>query len=368
MESGSLAVNLLWCRPGAVGGSEEYLTRQLVGLVEHGLFARVFAPKGFAAAHPEVATGHEIVESRHDSSSRSRRIATESTWLYRRTRDAALVHHGGGTLPIRRRQPTVLTIHDLQYQRFPEYFSRGRRAYLRSTMPRSARGATLVTVPTQYVKKTVVDSFGIDPTRIVVVPHGVDDRLNRACTPEDELRARFALGDGPIVVYPAVTHPHKGHRFLIDVADRHWSHLGVRLVLTGGAGAADVAVKQQVSDPRVARSVTHVGRVSDADRNGLIRMAHALAFPSEYEGFGAPVIEAMQLGTPVVASDQACLPEVVGEAGLVLALQEDLWAGLPDLVRARRTELVQRGIEHVQQYSIAASGAALAAAYRMVLP
>ena len=368
MSSSPIGVNLLWCRPGAVGGSEEYLTRQLVGLASNGVSTQVFAPRGFAAAHPELASGHEIVEGPHDSTSRARRIVTESTWLHRRTRGAPLVHHGGGTLPARRRQPTVLTIHDLQYRRFPEYFSNLRRSYLNVMMPRSARGATLVTVPTHYVKKTVVDAYGIDPTRVVVVPHGVDASLNRDCTPEDELRVRYQLGDGPIVVYPAVTHPHKGHRFLVDVADRHWSHLGVRLVLMGGAGAAGAAVEKQLADPRVARTVTHVGRVSDADRNGLVRMAQALAFPSEYEGFGAPVIEAMQLGTPVVASDRACLPEVVGDAGLVLALQEDLWAGLPDLVRARRTELVQRGIEHVRRYSIEASGVALAEAYRMVLP
>lgn len=363
-----IAMNLLWCRPGAVGGSEEYLVRQLIGLGTAGTTVRIFAPRGFTSAHPALADIHDVVEGRHDSSSRGRRILTESTWLYRRTRRAALVHHGGGTLPVRRRSPTVLTVHDLQYRRFPEYFSAARRNYLHAMMPRSARGATLVTVPTAYVKKTVVDAYGVDPERVVIVPHGVDGSLNRDCTPESELRARFSLGDGPIVVYPAVTHPHKGHLFLIDVADRHWSHLGVRLVLMGGAGAADAEVRRRLADPRVARAATHVGRVSDADRNGLLRMAQALAFPSEYEGFGAPVIEAMQLGTPVVTSDDACLPEVVGDAGLVLARQEDLWAGLPDLVRARRTELVQRGIEHVKKYSIEASGAALAAAYRMVLP
>ena len=104
--------------------------------------------------------------------------------------------------------------------------------------------------------------------------------------------------------------------------------------------------------------------MSDRDRNGLIRMAHALVFPSEYEGFGAPVIEAMQIGIPVVTSDRACLPEVVGDAGLVLSLQEDLWAGVPDMVRHRRTELVQRGIERVGRFTIDASGAALADAYR----
>ncbi len=366
--SSSIAVNLLWCRPGEVGGSEEYLVRQLIGVANQGMRVRVFAPKGFAAAHPALAELHDVIEARHDSSSRARRMITESTWLHRRTRSAAAVHHGGGTLPARTVEPTILTIHDLQYRKYPQYFSRARRMYLESVLPRSARRATLITVPTGYVKKTVVDAFGVDSDRVVVVPHGVDDRLNLDCTPEDELRLRFDLGDGPIVVYPAVTHPHKNHGFLIDVADRHWSHLGVRLVLMGGAGAADTSVKKQLADERVARSVVHLGRVSDADRNGFVRMAQALAFPSEYEGFGAPVIEAMQLGTPVVASDQACLPEVVGDAGLVLALQEDLWAGLPDRVRARRTELVQRGVERVNQFSIEASGAALAEAYRMVLP
>lgn len=365
---GLVGVNLLWCRPGAVGGSEEYLVRQLIGVANHGFRARLFAPKGFTAAHPRLVELHDVVESRHDSSSRGRRIVTESTWLRRRTRRLDAVHHGGGTLPARRVDPTVLTIHDLQYRKYPQYFSRARRTYLEAVMPRSARRATLITVPTHYVKTTVVDAFGVDPLRVVVVPHGVDDSLNAECTPGDELRRRFSLGDGPIVVYPAVTHPHKNHEFLIDVADRHWSHLGVRLVLMGGAGAADQAVRRRLLEPRVANAVIHVGRVSDADRNGLIRMAQAMAFPSEYEGFGAPVIEAMQLGTPVVASDQACLPEVVGDAGLVLALQEDLWAGLPDLVRTRRTDLVQRGIERVREYSIDESGRALADAYRMVLP
>jgi glycosyltransferase involved in cell wall biosynthesis len=131
----------------------------------------------------------------------------------------------------------------------------------------------------------------------------------------------------------------------------------------GGVGNADEAVRKQLADSRVARAVTHVGRVSERDRNGLIRMSHALVFPSEYEGFGAPVIEAMQIGIPVVTSNRACLPEVVGEAGVVLSLQEDLWASVPDVVRLRRTELVQRGIERVARFSTDASGAALAQAY-----
>lgn len=359
----TIAVNLLWCVPGDVGGSEQYLCRQLVGLGAHGVRTSVFAPKGFATAHPEVAAVHDLVEVAHDCRSRPRRMLTESTWLRRKTRGASLVHHGGGTLPGRFRRPTVLTIHDLQYRQYPEYFAPKRLAYLRTVMPRSARAADLITVPSDFVKRTVVDAYGVDPERIAIVPHGVDDSLSRDFTPEAELRIKFDLGPGPILVYPAATFPHKGHRFLIDVADRHWSHLGYRLVLMGGVGSADAAVRKQLADSRVARAAMHVGRVSDRDRNGFVRMAHALVFPSEYEGFGAPVIEAMQIGIPVVTSDRACLPEVVGEAGVVLSLQEDLWASVPDVVRLRRTELVQRGIERVARFSTSASGAALAKAY-----
>jgi glycosyltransferase involved in cell wall biosynthesis len=361
-----VAVNLTWCIPGVVGGSEEYLCRQLVGVGRAGVGAVVFAPRGFTRAHPELLEHHEIVEARHDCQSRQRRMLLESTWLHRRTRGSLLVHHGGGTLPVLVRKPTLLTIHDLQYLQFPQYFSRQRLTYLRAIMPRSAVAANLIAVPTEFVKRTVVDAFGVEADRIVVVPHGVDESLGDDVAPEAELRERFALGDDPILVLPAVTHPHKGHLFLIDVADRHWSHQGFRLVLMGGSGAADSAVRQRLQDPRVSRWVTHVGRVPDRDRNGLLSMARALVFPSEYEGFGAPVIEAMQLGVPVVTSDRTCLPEVVADAGIVLSLQEDLWAAVPDLVGARRSELIERGGRRVADFSVSASGDALAKAYRMV--
>lgn len=361
-----VAVNLTWCLPGRVGGSEEYLARQLVGVANHGVRATLFAPRGFTGAHPELAARHEIVEADHSCASRPRRVLTESTWLYRRSRGATLVHHGGGTLPPRFRRPTLLTIHDLQYLQFPEYFPKARLAYLQGVVPRSVKRATLVAVPTRFVRTTVVDAFGIDAERVVVVPHGVDNSLELDAAPEVELRARFELGDGPIVVMPAATHPHKGHRFLIEMADRHWSHDGIRLVLIGGAGAADESVRRLLAEPRVARSVVHLGRVSDRDRNGLVRMAEALVFPSEYEGFGAPVIEAMRLGTPVVTSDRACLPEVVGDAGLVLPLHEDVWASVPEHVRTRRDELIARGRRRVADFSVDESGRALAMAYRML--
>ncbi len=126
--------------------------------------------------------------------------------------------------------------------------------------------------------------------------------------------------------------------------------------------------------PTVARAITDLGlegrvvrpgRVPSADRDGLIALADALVFPSEYEGFGAPVVEAMALGTPVICSDQPALAEVVGDAGVVLPRDADAWAGALDLVGQRRAAMVTAGRARARAFTAARSGAALAAAYRL---
>lgn len=371
--SPEVAVNMLWCVPGGVGGSEEYLVRQLVGLgdaMRRGRVAtawqlRVMAARGLGAAHPELGSAATLVEAPFGSESRVRRIAGEATWLRRQSGGAELVHHGGGTAPAaiaRPRVPYVLTVHDLQFLTYPQYFSSLKRAYLSAVLPRAARGARVVAVPTEYVAGSVVEAYGIDRGRIAVVPHGIDAAERADVAAEADLRSRYSLGVGPIVVYPAVTHPHKNHAFLLRLMATAWADTDVRLVLTGGRGAAHGEVVRSLDD-----RVVHLGRVPAADRNGLIAMAHALVFPSEYEGFGAPLIEAMTHGTPVIASDRACIPEVVGDAGLVLALDVDAWAGALDEVDRRRDGLVAAGHARAAQFTAVASGEALASAYERAL-
>lgn len=360
-----VGVNLLWCVPGKVGGSEEYLVRQLLGLAEAEPGAwrtNVFAPVGFRAAHPDLAAVTELREGPIDATSRPRRIATEATWLRGQLRGAALRHHGGGTAPARAEQPYLLTVHDLQYRTFPQYFSRLKREYLDRTMPRSARRAAAVAVPTEYVRRTILDAYDLDPLGVTVVPHGIEAALANDVAPAGELRRRYALGDGPLVVYPAVTHPHKNHAFLVDLLRARWTDPELRLVLIGGTGTAEPVISG-CTDRRVCR----LGRVPNADRNGLIAAADALVFPSRYEGFGAPLIEAMTLGTPIVAAATTCIPEVVGDAGIVLPLDVDAWAGALDTARARRADLVARGHDRAAQFTAARSGAALAGGYRLAM-
>ncbi len=133
-------------------------------------------------------------------------------------------------------------------------------------------------------------------------PSGDQDRL-----------ARLGL-TGPFVLYPAITYPHKNHALLIDVVARcRAERPDLQLVLTGGPGPDDGTVRE-----RLTPADRHLGRVARQDLEVLLRQATVLAFPSRYEGFGLPVVEAMRARTPVVASTAAALPETVGSAGLVV--------------------------------------------------
>ncbi len=370
-----VGVNLLWCIPGRVGGSEEYLVRQLTGLLDqsstsdHAVRWRptLLCSQRFADAHPELTARAPVEIGPPAVERRPVRVAVEHTWLARRARRFALVHHGGGTVPAVGARRTLLTIHDLQYLTHPGYHSAVKLRYLRTVVPRSIARADVVAVPSHWVRSTVIDVAGGDPDRIVVVRHGVAPDLGRTASDADDLRRRYQLGDGPIVVYPAITHPHKGHRFLLDVMARSWHDPALRLVLLGGAGAADAEVANAIVDLGLEDRVVRPGRVSDDDRDGLIRMAIALAFPSEYEGFGAPVLEAMALGTPVVCADQPAVAEVVGEAGIVLPRDHDAWATALDEVVDRRDELIRAGRARAAEFTVEASGGDLARAYSLVM-
>lgn len=368
-----MGVNLLWCRPGQVGGSEEYLARQLVGLasVAPEIGGRLVVPPGFPEAHPDLVDRFEIVVGPEATRRRrSSRILAEARSLPSMLGAVDVVHHAGGTLPARPRlprprTPTVLTIHDVQYLRFPEYFSAARHTYLRLRVPASLRQADVICVPSEFVKGSVVAAFGVDGTKVVVVPHGFDPPASGDLSDAQHLRDRFGLGDRRVLMYPAITHPHKGHRFLIELLAGPWSDRGLVLVLLGGRGAAEEAVAQAIRDAGLTDRVVRPGRVPDADRDGLVALAEAIVFPSEYEGFGAPVLEAMSLGTPVICSDQAALPEVAGDAAQVLPLRIEAWAGALDVIDADRVGWIERGCRRAAEFTTARSGGALADAYRL---
>jgi glycosyltransferase involved in cell wall biosynthesis len=173
-----------------------------------------------------------------------------------------------------------------------------------------------------------------------------------------------------VIVFPAITHPHKNHGFLLQLlahAGGAWSDPALRVVFAGSAGHAEGDVRAMVASLGLGERVVMPGRVPAADRNGLLAIADAMVFPSEYEGFGAPLIEAMRMGAPVIASDRASIPEVVGGAGLVLPLRADAWAGALDEVRGRRDALLAAGTARAATYTAELSARDLVDAYGRVL-
>jgi alpha-1,3-rhamnosyl/mannosyltransferase len=326
----SIGINLLWLVPGVVGGSETYTVRTLSGLAERysDLDYTLFALPQFGAVYPDLARTFRTVYAPVSGRLKPTRVlAGENTWLLRqcRRRKIDLVHHAGGVMPFLHSGRQVLTIHDLQYLFYPDYFTRSKLAWLKAVVPRSAEAARLVLTPSEFSRRTVIERLGIDPSIVVVVPHGISAREHPAAPPD--IRDRYGI-PGPFFLYPAVTYPHKNHLLLLEAFSRlRRTHPDALLVLTGAkawrewsvARAMGERIEAEIAALGLGDSVRRLGYVPSQDLAALYSEAVALTFPSRFEGFGAPVLEAMARGCPVIASDATALPEVLGEAGLLVS-------------------------------------------------
>jgi glycosyltransferase involved in cell wall biosynthesis len=369
----SVGVNLLWLVPGAVGGSEQSTLatlRAIHELAPPDLELRLLTLASLLDAHPDLAERFPVEVLPLSGRSRPARVAAEATWLAARSRPLDLVHHAGGTAPPLRGAPYVLTLHDLQPLERRATHSSLKRAYLATTIPPSVRRARAVAVPSEFVRRSVIERFDADPARIVAIPHGVELGSAPATDPA-ELHRRYQL-DGPVVLYPAITYPHKNHVTLVAAfAAVAADHPDAVLVLTGGEGGAEVEVREAIDRHGLRSQVRRVGRISDADVVGLLRLATVVAVPSRYEGFGLPAVEAMAAGAALVAADATALPEVVGDGGrLVDPDDAAAWAAaISDLLDdpAARTQAIERGRARAAAFSWSANAEGFCALYRQAL-
>jgi glycosyltransferase involved in cell wall biosynthesis len=285
--------------PGRHGGSETYAGELLRALSRVGTLSyRVFLPP--IARDAADGLPAEVVEEYPAGRSPRRRLSAMALALARpaplRARFAAadVVHYPFTIALPRVRAPSVVTLHDLQHVDLPLLFSRAERAFRAVAYNRSARGVRLVVVPSGFVRDRAVELLGLDPARVRVIHHGVDHTL-------------FSPGAGEredFLLYPARRWPHKNHERLFEaLALLRAERPELRLVLTGGGHSGAVPDGVEVR-----------GHVSADELASLYRRASVLVFPSLYEGFGQPPLEAMACGCPVACSDAASLPEVCGDA------------------------------------------------------
>ncbi len=367
-----IGINLLWLLPELAGGAEVYAVRILRALDTVGADGSeivLLCNRRFPVAYPDLIDRFETSVAPIDGGSRPLRIGIESTWLVREAARARLhvLHHLNNVVPWIRVRPSVLTVHDLRPLVLPHTLSRTHGAYLRSRLLPSVRHSAVITTPSAFVRQTVIDLLGADPARVRVVSAPL---FPTDPAPVDG--SRDARVEGSFFIYPAITEPHKNHRVLLNafakvVAGRP----DVTLLLTGGVGASESAVAGWIAELRLRDNVRRMGRVPADRLHVLYRDATALVYPSTYEGFGLPLAEAMDAGCPVIASARSALPEVLGDAGILLDPEDvDGWAeamlrSLDD--RALRVKLIASGRERVRSFTPEVTARGLLDAYRLAL-
>ena len=352
---------LLTLFPGRVGGSESNV-RGLLSEFSRGRGPErmtVLANRHVAREYAGWARGgiaiHQVRSYRAGNRDATRLMAMVGAALAPRVvaRDVPksidVLHHAV-TVPIPklRGTPTVTTVYDLQHHDLPHLFSRGERAFRSWAYDGAARAADLALTTSEYSRRRLVDVLDIDPTRIEAIPMGIEhDRFQPAPTDADE---RIAPGlPERFVLYPANLWPHKNHARLIEAFGRV-SDRELGLVLTGQTYGRDGELREAAVRAGVAERVHHLGHVAPDELPALMRSSQALVFPSLYEGFGSPPLEAMACGCPVASSRKASLAEMVGDAAVFLDPESaDSIADAIDRVTGDRklaAELRERGIRH----------------------
>jgi alpha-1,3-rhamnosyl/mannosyltransferase len=326
----------------------------------------LFVTREFRAAHPKLCSAFPTVTAPGPAASKAVRVGLENTWLQAqlRRRHLGVVHHFGGLVPfvgapgVRR----AVTIHDLQPLDLPGNFGLAKRTFQRVAIPWTLRHADAITTLSAFTRDTILAHRGPSDTPIVVLPPGPREP---AGTPgagsapdasDAAVRARWGVADTPYFLYPAITYPHKDHPVVVAaLALLGATHPDVRLVLTGGAGPAEDALGDAVATAGVGDRVVRTGRLPGDDLAALYRGATAMVFPSHYEGFGLPVLEAMRHGCAVIASDATALPEVVGTAGILASPgdPESFAAAMRCVLDdpALRSSLVAAGHAHAAQFT-----------------
>lgn len=336
-----VGISLLTLVPRISGGSETYareLVRALarVGRLEYHVYAPRIAPDAADGLDASVIRSY-----RASDTTRGRIIAMAGATAFpsplrneiAATRPDLLHFPLTITIPRGTGLPSVTSVLDVQHEVYPQFFPRTELAYRRFVYRAAATRSELVVTISEHAREAIVERLGVPAERVRVVYLGIDHERLRPGTERRE----------PILLYPANAWPHKNHARLLEAfALIRQEHPELRLVLTG-SGLESLPQQE---------SVEFRGHVPRDELIHLYRTAQALVFPSLYEGFGLPPLEAMACGCPVAASNAAALPEVLDDACLYFdpTGPDDIAATVLDVLTAGET-LGRRGIARAERFS-----------------
>ncbi len=358
-----VGLNMIFLTPGETGGMEVY-ARELAPRLARQPGLRVTAFVGREAAGEDF--GVEQVVLPVTASSRAQWVAGEQAVLPRAAarHGCDVVHSLASTAPTWGRFRRVVTIHDLLYEVIPDAHFGLRALGMRALVPAAARRSHRVIAISASTREDLHRHLGVPLAKIDTVLQGVGPPSAER-TGEAELRRTFDLGARPVLLTVSAKRPHKNLLRLIEA----FATLPDRpvLILPGYPTEHEQELRDRADALGVVQDVRFPGWISDADREGLYALATAFVFPSRYEGFGLPVLEAMQRGLPVATSDRGSLAEVAGDAALLFD-PDDVPAIAAALTRllgepALREELRARGAVQAAAHSWDRTAAETAATY-----
>lgn len=256
--------------------------------------------------------------------------------------------------------PVVTTIHDLSFEHLPETFKLRSRAQLRLTVRRTARKAALILTLSEFSRRDIIETYAVDPERVIVTPAAAPTHFKpiSAATELEKIRERYGIGANYLLSLGSIQ-PRKNLTRLIDAllwlrTTRPDDELP-QLVIAGKRGWLDDEVFRAAQQDSLKECVKFAGYIPEEDLPALYSGAMCFVYPSYFEGFGLPVLEAMQCGAPVIAGNQTSLPEVAGDAALLFdpfdtrALGEAI-ARVIDHPEYR-AELRARGLKRAAEFS-----------------
>ena len=257
------------------------------------------------------------------------------------------------------RTPYVVTVHDLTFEFYPETMTWFARSYWSLCTRHGLGNADTIITVSESTKRDFVAEYGVSTERVTAVPLAIGEGLNRSVT-DDERRAvlaQYAVQE-PYLLYVGTIEPRKNLKRLIKAFDRARTETGCdhQLVIVGKKGWLFDDVFAVVRDRGLEDEIVFTGFVPDDHLPAFYDAADGFVFPSLYEGFGLPPLEAMAYGAPVVVSNSSSLPEVVGDAGLLVDPEsvDSIADGIAQLVTdpELRAELGARGVRRAQTFSL----------------
>jgi glycosyltransferase involved in cell wall biosynthesis len=287
-----------------------------------------------------------------------------------------LYHSPDFVLPPLRHARGILTVHDLAFLMQPECADEHLRAYLEEVVPRSVKRADFIIADSENTRNDLVVLLGVQPDSVAVVPGGVEQRFAPVTDKALLSRARrqLGVGDAPFVLAIGVIEPRKNLNRLMDafyvLKDRGAVPRDLKLVLAGGKGWLFEGIYEHHTVSPIRDDILMPGFVPEDLLPAIYSAADVLAFPSLYEGFGLPLLEAMACGTPVVASRASCLPEVAEGAALLIdpnnvdGMAVSLELALCD--RTLRAQLIEQGHRRAAEYTWRSAAEQLLDVYRRV--